>query len=58
MCLAILAKSQKDVERDCCYGRVNFGGVIGEVCLDFVPEAPVRDYVTVHVGFAIMGGCR
>lgn len=34
-------------------GRVDFGGVIREVCLAYVPEARIGDYVIVHVGFAI-----
>ena len=34
-------------------GRVSFGGVLKEVCLAYVPEAQVGDYVIVHVGFAI-----
>ena len=34
-------------------GRVSFGGVLKEVCLAYVPEARVGDYVIVHVGFAI-----
>ncbi len=34
-------------------GKVEFGGVTREVCLGFVPEAVVGDYVIVHVGFAI-----
>jgi hydrogenase expression/formation protein HypC len=34
-------------------GRVQFGGITREACLDFVPEASVGDYVIVHVGFAI-----
>jgi hydrogenase expression/formation protein HypC len=33
--------------------RVAFGAVEREVCLVFVPEAQVGDYVIVHVGFAI-----
>lgn len=33
--------------------RVDFGGVVREACLDFVPEAQVGDYVIIHVGFAI-----
>ena len=33
--------------------RVNFSGVQRQVCLAFVPEAQVGDYVLVHVGFAI-----
>jgi hydrogenase expression/formation protein HypC len=34
-------------------GRVNFGGIIKEVSLAYVPEAKVGDYVLVHVGFAL-----
>ena len=34
-------------------GRVNFGGVLKEVCLAYLPDARVGDYTIVHVGFAI-----
>lgn len=34
-------------------GRVNFGGIIKEVSLAYVPDAVVGDYVIVHVGFAL-----
>jgi hydrogenase expression/formation protein HypC len=34
-------------------GRVDFGGVVKEVNLAFVPEARVGDYVVVHVGCAL-----
>ena len=34
-------------------GRVNFGGIVKEVSLAYVPEAMAGDYVIVHVGFAI-----
>ena len=34
-------------------GRVNFGGIIKEASLAYVPEARIGDYVIVHVGFAI-----
>ena len=33
--------------------RVSFGGIVKEVCMAYVPEAAVGDYVVVHVGFAI-----
>lgn len=33
--------------------RVQFGGIVRQVCLDFVPEAGKGDYVMAHVGFAI-----
>lgn len=34
-------------------GRVDFGGVVKAVCLEYVPEVVMGDYVIVHVGFAI-----
>jgi hydrogenase expression/formation protein HypC len=34
-------------------GRVDFGGASREICLEYVPEAEVGQYVIVHVGFAI-----
>ena len=34
-------------------GKVDFGGIVREVCLAYVPEAKVGDYVIVHIGFAI-----
>ena len=34
-------------------GKVDFGGVVKQVSLGYVPEARVGDYVIVHVGFAI-----
>jgi len=34
-------------------GRVQFGGIVRQVSLVFVPEAREGDYVMVHVGFAI-----
>ena len=34
-------------------GRVEFGGIIRQANLDFVPDAQEGDYVMVHVGFAI-----
>jgi len=33
--------------------KVEFGGIRKEVCLAYVPEAVVGDYVIVHVGFAL-----
>jgi hydrogenase expression/formation protein HypC len=34
-------------------GTVRFAGITRDVCLDYVPQATVGDYVLVHVGFAI-----
>ncbi len=54
MCLAIPGKIlSSEVHNGIRVGRVQFGGITRETCLDFVPEALVGDYVIVHVGFAI-----
>ena len=34
-------------------GKVNFGGILKEASLAYVPEAKIGDYVLVHVGFAL-----
>lgn len=54
MCLAIPGRLLEVVDRDGLRsGRVQFGGIVRNVRLDFVPEAGIGDYVLVHVGFAI-----
>ncbi|MCB9756886.1 MAG: HypC/HybG/HupF family hydrogenase formation chaperone [Candidatus Omnitrophica bacterium] len=57
MCLAIPGKIEKIVNADAdpllVKGKVNFGGILKEVSLAYVPEAKLGDYVVVHVGFAI-----
>jgi len=34
-------------------GTLSFGGVRKRVCLAYVPEVNVGDYVVVHAGFAL-----
>lgn len=34
-------------------GKVRFGGIARDVCLECVPDADVGDFVLVHVGFAL-----
>jgi len=34
-------------------GKVEFGGIVRDVCLEYAPEVAVGDYVIVHAGFAI-----
>ena len=54
MCLAIPGKVEAITTDGLIrVGRVNFGGVIKNVCLDYVPEVEVGDYTIVHVGFAL-----
>ncbi len=54
MCLAIPGKVLEVEEvGGLRAGKVQFGGIVRAVRLDFVPEARRGDYVMVHVGFAI-----
>jgi hydrogenase expression/formation protein HypC len=54
MCLAIPGKVLTSEDLGFARtGRVQFGGTVRQVRLDFVPEAGIGDFVMVHVGFAI-----
>ncbi len=54
MCLAIPGKVLEIYRSgDLLMGKVSFGGIQKEVCLDWEPEVKVGEYVIVHVGFAI-----
>jgi hydrogenase expression/formation protein HypC len=54
MCLAIPGKVL-DIDRNGSpvMGTVSFGGTQKKVCLEWLPEVRVGDYVIVHVGFAL-----
>jgi hydrogenase expression/formation protein HypC len=54
MCLAVPGKVM-EIDRSVIpvMGTVNFAGVEKQVCLDWLPEITVGDYVIVHVGFAL-----
>ncbi len=55
MCLAIPGKIESITSTDplARTGKVNFGGILKDVNLSYVPEAQIGDYVIVHVGFAL-----
>lgn len=54
MCLGIPGKVTAIFEADgILMGKVDFGGVIKEVCLAYVPDIQVGEYTIIHVGFAI-----
>ena len=55
MCLAVPGRLLSVAGEDPLMrvGRVDFGGVVKEINLAFVPEARIDDYVLVHVGFAL-----
>ncbi len=54
MCLAVPGRVVSVTERDgTTMAEVDFGGLRKEVCLAYIPDAQVDEYVIVHVGFAI-----
>lgn len=40
-------------EKNLLFGKVRFGGITRTICLEYVPDAKVGEFVVVHVGFAI-----
>ena len=55
MCLAIPGKVTSISGNDPLTrtGKIDFGGILKEASLAYVPEVQVGDYVIVHVGFAL-----
>ena len=54
MCLGVPGKIVEIYETNGLkMAKIDFGGVIREGCLEYVPDTEVGDYVIVHVGFAI-----
>jgi hydrogenase expression/formation protein HypC len=54
MCLAVPGRIIRlETRDDTLMAEVDFGGVRKDVCLEYIPDATVGEYVIVHVGFAI-----
>ena len=54
MCLAVPGRVESVGEQDGqTMAQVDFGGLRKEVCLAYIPDVQVGEYVIVHVGFAI-----
>jgi hydrogenase expression/formation protein HypC len=54
MCLAIPGKIVEFHDNaGVRMGKVDFGGITREACMEYVADARLGDYVMVHVGFAI-----
>jgi hydrogenase expression/formation protein HypC len=54
MCLGIPGRVVKTFhEHDVLMGKVDFGGVCKQVCLEHVPDVQIGQFVLVHVGFAL-----
>lgn len=54
MCLAIPGKITTLFEQNGMHmAKVDFGGVIRDVCVEAIPEAKIGEYAIVHAGFAL-----
>jgi hydrogenase expression/formation protein HypC len=55
MCLAVPGKitSLDESNPELKMAKVNFNGVTKDVCVQWLPDAKIGDYVLVHVGFAL-----
>ena len=54
MCLGIPGRVASIYrEHDLLMGKIDFGGVFKQACLEHLPTVVVGDYVLIHVGFAL-----
>jgi hydrogenase expression/formation protein HypC len=54
MCLGMPGRLVERYEKHGArFGKVDFEGVLKEVCLEYLPGLPLGAYCMVHIGFAI-----
>ncbi|MBU2610063.1 MAG: HypC/HybG/HupF family hydrogenase formation chaperone [Chloroflexi bacterium] len=54
MCLGIPAKVIELYETNGMkMAKVDFGGVVKEACMEYLPEVKLGDYTIIHVGFGL-----
>jgi hydrogenase expression/formation protein HypC len=55
MCLAVPGKivSIDESNKDLKMAKVNFGGVMKDICIQWLPDVQIGEYVLAHVGFAL-----
>jgi len=55
MCLAIPGKVVEICPNDqgLKMAKTQFGGIVKQVCVEYLPDVEVGDYVLAHVGFAL-----
>lgn len=54
MCLAVPGKVvELSVTNGLKMGRIDYGGTSNSVCLEYLPEVEVGQYVIVHAGFGM-----
>jgi hydrogenase expression/formation protein HypC len=55
MCLAVPGKIETIIEEasELRMAKVNFGGIRKDICIEWLPEVKVGDYILAHVGVAL-----
>jgi hydrogenase expression/formation protein HypC len=54
MCLAIPGRIEEiNNQGPMVMAKVSFNGIFKDVCVEWVPDVKIGDYVIVHAGFAI-----
>jgi hydrogenase expression/formation protein HypC len=55
MCLAVPGKVESIIENagEMRMAKVNFGGIRKEICIEWLPEVAIGDYILAHVGVAL-----
>jgi len=55
MCLAVPGKVIKidDSNPELRMAKVNFSGIVKDICVQWLPEVKIGDYVLAHVGMAL-----
>lgn len=55
MCLAVPGKiiSIDETNPELKMAKVNFGGVMKDICIQWLPDVKVGEYILAHVGFAL-----
>jgi hydrogenase expression/formation protein HypC len=55
MCLAVPGKveSLSESVNELRMAKVNFGGIRKDICIEWIPDLQVGDYILAHVGVAL-----
>ena len=54
MCLAVPGKVVELYEvNNMKMAKIDFGGVVKEACMEYLPEVKLGDYTIIHVGFGL-----
>ncbi len=55
MCLAVPGKIESISEgnSELRMAKVNFGGIRKDICIEWLPEVQIGDYILAHVGVAL-----